>query len=243
MDVYIDESGDAGTGGKGSKWLTLAAVCCRSSDIAGLEALVSSTATKLGNGSPKTIHFTDLPARDRRGIADAFGGTVVHWTGITVVSDTTLLLPNSGLSKPMKQYNYTLRYVLERVSKLAEIWGEDATVYVEQRRRSNTAALMDYIARLEAKKEPTFNWARFSTKRMDCVAKGTQPGLAIADALAHGTQKAIEPDERWGHVDHSLFAPMRPKLYSRHGHVVGHGFTVMPTPHYNGNHPGHFPKF
>ena len=69
------------------------------------------------------------------------------WHGVVVASDTTKIIPGSGLSTPRVQYNYAARYVIERISARAAQLQEEATIYFEDRRNFNLVEFRDIEAR------------------------------------------------------------------------------------------------
>lgn len=227
MEVYIDESGDAGTAGNGTRWLVFGGATCLQADKDALESLVQELCGKIG----RSIHCNELTHRDLRGISETLGRASSPWQGLVVASDTTALLPNSGLQEPQKQYNYALGYMLQRVSQIAYWAKEDVTVYIEMRRPSNSKSMWKYLQIMKTYHSHRFHWKHFSYNRIHFVGKGSHVGLGVADVLAHAALKAIEPDERWGHVEPVYLSALEPKLYrSSLDRLSGFGVTVMPTP-------------
>ena len=57
-----------------------------------------------------------------------------EWTALVVGSDTSRIRDGSYLRRPVYQYNYALRYLLERASRMASSRNEPLTVTIEARR-------------------------------------------------------------------------------------------------------------
>ena len=110
MHAYIDESGDEGTAGRGSRWLTFGVVCVADAHVADLEELARTAQTAVGKGKP--IHFNEMTHPDRKGVARLLGIAAAPWVGIIIASDTQKVQPGSHLKHPRYQYNYALRYAL-----------------------------------------------------------------------------------------------------------------------------------
>ena len=132
MIAYIDESGDEGTDGKGSRWLILGCAMVSDSTLVATRDNVRLASTLVRRDNPKNLHFKDLSHDDRLGAISVIKGGPSH--GTIVVSDTTKIQQGSLLHKPIYQFNYAARYVVERVSKMATVLQEPATVYFETRR-------------------------------------------------------------------------------------------------------------
>jgi hypothetical protein len=235
MQVYIDESGDAGTAGHGSRWLVFGAVLCPDSNLPELDEDLAAMEARLG----RPIHCNQLPHRDIRGLCEHFGALSAAWHGVTLASDTQAA--KSGLVDPLRQFNYALRYTLERVSWASSMLEEDAHVFIESRRQSpkSQRELLQYLSHLERTRAAYFNWSHFSMARVKFVQKGTLPGLCLADLLAHATFKALEPDTRWGHVERTYFDSLAGRLcrWPGNGTPLGLGLTLIPvTVHSSADH-------
>ncbi len=230
MKAFIDESGDEGTAGKGSRWLVLSCVMVADADVAAVKQQAEAACMMAGRGQRKWLHFKHLNHDDRRGAISMFAGA--PWWGTIVASDTTKLTPTTYLRQPRYQFNYAARYVVERVSKMAEALGEPASVYFEARRNFDLVGFRRYIGKLLSNGEPRLNPEWISPQRIYQMAKGIDETLCIADGLANAAYKALEPHRVWGHYETAyleLFKPMLWKGPTGAENIHEWGFILMPT--------------
>jgi hypothetical protein len=150
------------------------------------------------------------------------------WIGVAVASDTTQVRSGSMLRKPSYQYNYALRYALERVSRLAASFSEPVEVVIEKRRNFDLADFQRYMKLLKSRGDQNFDWNFFSPEDIRVEEKTTCTELCVADALAHGLFRAVEPDRKWKTLEPTYFQALRPKLWSKQGQLLGTGLTMMP---------------
>lgn len=231
MKAYVDESGDEGTGGNGSRWLVFACII-DTSPQGDLSTFVDLAASKIQrNQAVKRLpHFQDLQHRDKKGILDLYAQA--SWDGIAVASDTQQVLPGSGLSKPTVHYNYVLRHVLERASQRARQAGEELTFVLEARRNFDLEAFRRYIALVRAKRQGRHMcWEMVAEERILVALPAQEPNLCVADAVAHAVFKALEPDHEWGDYEMAYAEKVRTHLWRGPGtqpQLLGHGLTFMP---------------
>lgn len=231
MEAYIDESGDEGTDGRGTRWLTFGAVCVSDKDVQTLAALVEASCKTLGGGAHRDIHFNRLTHDDRKGVVNLLALEEAPWTGIVVASDTSRIQPGSALRYPRYQYNYALRYAMERISLRAAQLREPATIYIEDRRNFNIDEFRKYLALLRDRETARFDWRYLDPARIHVAHRRQRRGLCVADALAHAAFKALEPDRKWRHYETSYLRGFAPKLWRgpQGTSLFVHGLLTMPT--------------
>lgn len=218
MNVYIDESGDEGTQGKGSRWLVFGCAIVPSSISAQTEKVVYSAIDSCRT-SKKYVHFAGLDHASKKGILAILNSC--GWLGIVVASDTTKINPGSHLSKPTVQYNYALRYAIERLTKYAAKLGEPIDeIVIEKRRNFRLADFKQYLNKLKSKKDSFIKWDFIDIQNIKVQVKDQEPKLSLADGLAHAVYKALEPDGWWGHYELAYIELLRERLLN---------LTLMPT--------------
>lgn len=210
MLAYIDESGDPGTRGHGSRWLVLAAAMIADADELATRAAVEQALKKAHGGRRPILHFTEMSHDDKRGSIELL--KQAPWTGTIVAADTTKVHPDSRLVEPRFQYNYVARYVVERISARATELGEPATIHFECGRHLHLPDFRQYIARLIEQGRPEINPAVVAPDRIHQLAKKDDPLLSLADALAHGAYRALEPHRKWGLYEPAYLDALIPKL-------------------------------
>ena len=230
MIAYIDESGDEGTDGKGSRWLVLGCAMVSDAALDTARTTVRLACTLAKRSNAKTLHFKDLSHDDRRGIISVIASG--PWQGVIVASDTTKIQEGSYLHKPSYQFNYAARYVVERISAMASELQEPATIYFEIRRNFNLSSFRSYIQLLLSQGEPRLNSQWISPQRIHTMEKGVDECLCIADGLANAGYKALEPHRTWGSCEIAYLEEFAPSLWKGpidHENVYEWGFVLMPT--------------
>ena len=176
------------------------------------------------------IHFKDLTHPAKKGILNLL--KQADWEGLVVASDTTKPYASSWLTRPEYQYNYALRYVIERITQYAAAIGETIDeIAIEHRRNFDIDGFRAYLTRLRARSDPHFQWGVFDVARVVVKKKAQEPRLCLADGLAHAGFKALEPDRAWGHYETSYLDLVLDKLWQgpNGGLLHQHGFVLMPT--------------
>lgn len=134
------------------------------------------------------------------------------------------------LRKPIYQYNYALRYLIERVSKYAASKAERAVVIIEKRRNFDLDEFRRYMNLLRSRNDANFEWRWFSPDDLRVEDKRSCSELCVADALAHGLFKALEPDRKWRNLEPVYFEALQPKLWTgtKHDQLMDNGLVLMP---------------
>ena len=231
MLAFIDESGDQGTLGKGSRWLVFGAVMVSDADASDVRAVVNSVVPRLaGGGQRKAIHFTDMSHDDRRGCLTVLASA--PWLGSVIASDTTSVRDGSLLYIPRLQYNYTAKYAIERISARGAETGEPATIFFEDRANFDLDEFREYIARCLAQRDARLDPKIIDPSRIHQMPKGADAILCMSDALAFSAFRALEPHRVWGHQETSYLETVKSKLWrgpAARENVHKWGFLLRPT--------------
>lgn len=175
------------------------------------------------------IHFKKFDHATKRAILRFLSTS--NWKGLVLGSDTTKIIDGSALVTPTYQYNYALRYVIERISSYAESCGEKVDeVIIENRRNFKLSDFQAYLRKLHLKSEPRIKWQFCGESRVTVKGKHECSNLCIADGLAHSLFKALEPD-CWGHYESAYLEGVWHKLWRipEEGCLYGYGLTLIPT--------------
>jgi hypothetical protein len=100
--AYIDDSGDEGTQGRGSRWLVFGCAMVSDNELAATRQVAQAACAALGGRRPRWIHFKDMSHDDKHGVIEILKKGA--WEGVIVASDTTQA--QSMLTKSRYQYNY-----------------------------------------------------------------------------------------------------------------------------------------
>ena len=229
MRAYIDESGDPGTRGSGSRWLALGCVMLAEGAAPAVEAAVQRAREIIGGPSLPNLHFKKLHHDDKVGALNLVAAE--DWTGVVVAFDKSKITPGSRLNDPQTLYNYAALFLIERVAEYAEIIQEPARVYFERSRVFDLDEFTGYIDDLRGQDDTNPNLSFISSEQLQVLRKGAAPELEIADGVAHAAFRALEQHRKWGHLEPRYMRIVMPKLLrgKTHGRIGGNGLVLMPT--------------
>lgn len=234
MRAYIDESGDPGTRGSGSRWLALGCAMLADGEAPAVEAAVRRAREIIGGRSLNNLHFKELQHDDKVGTLNLIADET--WTGVVVAFDKSKITPGSRLNAPRSLYNYAARFLVERVADYAERVQEPARVHFERSRVFDLDEFTGYIDRVKREDGANVNLRLISPELMQVIRKGEAPELEIADGVAHAAFRALEPHRKWGHIEPAYLNILLPKLLrsGSNGQLVGWGLVILPPGNVNG---------
>jgi hypothetical protein len=242
--VYIDESGDEGLrfGGGASGWFVLSAVVTRKSNDLETVKLVDTVRSQLGKAPGKPLHFRDLRHEHRVPFIDKIAAAPLRV--VTVLVHKPSILAPEVFERPHLLYFYSVRHLLERVSWLCrdhrreEDGDGTAEIVFSNRSGMSYEALRQYMQVLEGQ-ETSIDWSAVRCDQINAFTAGRRMGLQIADAVASGFFKAVEPSQ-YGHTEDRYARMLRPVVYNRQRCYQGYGLKFWPreaagalgTPHF-----------
>jgi len=234
LTAYIDESGITHLGERSSAHFVLSAVVFDERYREKAEAMRDHLCTYSGNHVPRThLHFRDIPNHGaRRYMTHVIGGR--NWlTIVNVVVCKRLIAENeTPIEDVSAQYNYTFRYLLERLSWLAERRSTRLTYVAAELGTAPAEELARHEEILRQSSDPTISikWNHLSNPAGRMAPIREEPLLELADLTASATAKAFEPDE-WGFTERAYLRNLAPALFrSADGErVFRYGLKVHPT--------------
>lgn len=192
IHALIDESGDAGTGGKGSRWLVIALVLDlgRSGELAAHLDGIREVAQRQRD----FLHFADMKSLSRKLVAYQMLAAAPLST-IIVAIDTAAIGPGQRLAKPGRLYRYGLLLALERGSQIAAALGRPLRVTIEG---SDYLDVGRFRRQLEGLRRvpramPAMRWEMLDPAAVAVAGKRGEFLLGAADGAAHAFYRAIEP--------------------------------------------------
>lgn len=231
LTVYVDESGDPGTRGSGTRWLVLAGVAETGEPGAIRNALVD-IAQRLNQGAPFAVHFSSI---QKASVQHAALTKLANedFTAIVVASDTTRV-HGAGLEEPKVHYRYALKFLFERASQLAAQRDCQLSFVIESSHQFDVAAFRQYLSR--TKEQPTrhdrTNWEAAEISRVRTIPKHGELLLSAADGVSYALFRALEPPRGWDVVTPQLAELFKRQLWrGMEGTSVLHnGLAFVPTP-------------
>ena len=239
LEAVIDESGDAGTGGKGTRWLVIALVLDGGGpgELAALLQRIKAEHAK----AKQALHFTEM--RNVRRKLDAYRQLAAAPMSVIIVAIDTWAIPSGHvLARPRQLYRYGVLLALERASEIAAESSKRLSLIIE---RSSAIGVEEIAATLnDPSPERRIAWPRMRWDALGAAgveiksaAKRDDARLSAADAAAHAYFRALEPAYQT-----DLTAPMyadllHPRLWrGLDGRQIGRNGFVFAPPGRAGEH-------
>lgn len=218
--VYIDESGDEGIQ-KGTKWFILSAVMVQKCNDLSLSKVIDEIKPVLGISNSKPFHWKELRKNisKKRFAIDKLNEKDFVYTNIIV---NTYDMKSTELQGKLL-YNYSCRFLLERVSWFVNENNSRADVIFSNRSSTSYKDLEKYIDSIKnyGQIKPVFD----SFKAIDMLQL---KNLQIADICANSMHDAFEKDS-FGFTEERFVQTLSPKLYRRKGLLDKYGLKIFPT--------------
>jgi len=224
--VYIDESGDEGFafGGGCSEWFVLSAVVTLKAEDMEVVGLVDRVRQMLGRPDHKPLHFRDLRHEHRLPLIAEISRASLRVVTLLVHKPS---VPNpEDLRQGSALYFRAVHDLLERVSLLcrdARPRGGDGTADVIFSNRSG----MSYEDLIDSIRTPQFEGAPIRHDQIYSHTAGRRMGLQVADAVASGFFKAVEPTQ-YGHTEDRYARMLETVLYRKGETCQDHGLKFWP---------------
>jgi uncharacterized protein DUF3800 len=226
--VYVDEAGDEGFSfaSGSSEWFVIAAVVTLKEEDLETVKLVDHVRHQLGRPAHKPLHFRDLRHEHRLPLI-----AEISRASLRVV---TLLIHKPSVPEPEAFKSNNLLYfhgVNELLERLAHLFqgarprAGDGTAEVLL---ANRSSMCDEDLRRSVRC-PQEELAGTTPRgpQIQIHSAGRRMGLQIADAVASGFFKAVEPTG-YGHTEDRYARMLRPVLYRREGTFRGDGLNFWP---------------
>lgn len=194
--VYVDEAGDRGWGGRSSPVFALSAVIVKQADDRALREMLDAVNGAMNQPPGRVLHWAEniREHSDRKMVATRLAGLPATFVNIVLCKDS-LLGSGTKLSDPEAQYNYLVRYLLERVSWYVDQKFGLATLRFAHVRRFKYQNLYDYLDYLPYVHGCTIRWSALKNGQRPHIEQPHQRrGLQVADMLAGSVYAAVRPD-------------------------------------------------
>lgn len=232
--VYVDESGDEGlhSGNGASEWFVLSGVITRASADLATVKLVDTVREVLERPDKKPLHFRDLRHEHRLPFIEHIARAPLR--AVTILIHKHSILGQEVFQEPHRLYFFAVRHLLSRVSWLcrdhhrpAEGDGT-AEIVFSNRSGMSYADLRQYLESLKTRVPPTrIDWSAIRCEQISAHTAGKRMGLQIADAVASGFFKAVEPT-RFGHTEDRYARMLKGIVYHRERCYQGYGLKFWP---------------
>ena len=230
----MDESGDPGTGGRGTRWLVLAAAA-ETGAPGELLSSIEAINVQRGRSADALLHFAHIRSAAAKHAAYV-SLSQAPFTTIVVASDTRTTRGGRtfGRGNPQFHYRYALRYVLERASQMAWNSGRELEFVIEESSHFDLEAFRDYVDLLRTRsvgRDSDMRWDVIASERIRTASKSEDSLLGVADGVAHAYFLALERDQRSRLVMPTYGDMLQPRLWRgpADGPILRSGFTFIPS--------------
>ncbi|MFI7213150.1 DUF3800 domain-containing protein [Micromonospora maritima] len=193
--VYVDEAGDRGWGGASSPYFVLTAVIVRAADDHLIRSRLDQLVDDFKRPQPHVLHWAEniRDHTDRKHVARTLATLPIRCISVVVDKDA-LIGSGTGLNNSMRQYNYPMRRLLERVSwYINNQWGV-GKIYLAHVRRFKYEELYSYLDYLRRDPDCSIRWKAFAGPRPTIEQPNKIRGLQVADMVAGSVFAALRPD-------------------------------------------------
>lgn len=226
----IDESGKTVHGTRAENHFVLSAVVFDEDDQPKAQALLDHLKENTGATTARLmVHFNKIQSHGARRYMTHALGTRDWLTVVSVVVCKRHLPGGSNLIEDVPaQYNYTFRYLLERLSWIAERRRTSLTYVAATLGSVPPESLANYEEALR-RSETSIKWRHLSEPAGTMRPQEDEPLLNLADIAASGTAKAFEEDE-WGFTEPQYLRNLAPALFrSTDGRISRYGLKLHPS--------------
>jgi hypothetical protein len=236
--AVVDETGDPGTGGRGTPWFCWVGVVVPDEHVA---AMITAR-KQLAGVSPRNWSDGRLAGDDLIG-ALTFMNTIPDWQWVAVLSDTrrTTRETSAYIHDPTKHRFYTMLIMLERLSWVGEAYNEKVSVFLE---RPNDTYFTERALRSRHEAGLPKSWANYEYLPPDnihLVSPAKMPLLSCAHMVACAVGKAVNAHPVWRRVIPEVVFPEYLRLIESRVwlgpwrgaglNLTDRGFTLLPARH------------
>lgn len=230
MHAFIDEAGDRSLRARASDHFVMSAVVIREVDLPTVASRQANLRTELNRRPGDALHWQNIKQHSQRLHAAQTIGGLEEITISTVVVCKRHFEKGQRLPDEHKNYLFTLRFLLERLSWLARDERSQLTFTLASIVRFRLAQLREYESALRSiPTQIAWRYLDPAGGRIDQPSRVEQ--LQLADIAASATFRAFEADD-FGNTETRYLGELSPRLYRRGGganRLTSYGLKLHPT--------------
>jgi hypothetical protein len=226
LHAFIDEAGDRAVTPRSSDHFVMSAVVVADAHLPAMAAQLAQFRLDLSRRPGDTLHWRNFRGHSPRlHLTRTVGG--LPWLTVSSVIVCKRLL-DSALPSEEHAYLYTLRFLLERLSWLANGRGAVVTYTLAHIVRFELAKLRRYEAALRVDPRCSIEWSALDSRGGRIDQPSRIEGLQFADITASATFRAFEADE-FGNTEIKYLQELSPRLYRKTGRpITAYGLKMHP---------------
>jgi hypothetical protein len=221
--AYIDESGDEGIGGRGTKWFVITALIASQEEASALGHTYHRIKQRINLDTDKVLHWSELSHPRKKAIVEELANH--DFSICSVLVDTQHQdIVNTSLKLGGRLYFYTFRRLVERITWYCDDKGYKVRLYPENKAGIKYEELNGYLNYIQS--QPDCEIRKGCILGVRPKAKSQSNLVQLADCVCGAVYSAVE--YKYGVIEDSYLLMLKDKLYSRGGKVFGYGIKFMP---------------
>ena len=219
--AYIDESGDEGIGGKGSRWFMLAAVVTEAQKGPALADGLRRIRARI-KLKTRVMHWTNLSHPRKLAVCEEIAKEDVMICAVLVDTLHPKMVQTTLVSGRL--YFYAFRWLVERISWYCDERGSQVRLFPERKGGIDYNQFQAYLT--YAQSLPDCQIRPNTIASIKPRDKSQLALLQLADAVAGALYAGFE--DQYGVIEPAYVLQLKDKLYRRNGKVFGYGLKFMP---------------
>jgi len=224
MYAYIDESGDEGIGGKGTKWFVITALIASQEEATILGYTYHQIKRRINLADNKPLHWYELSHPRKKAVIEELANNDFSICSVLVDTQHQDIVNTSPKLAGRRLYFYTFRRLVERITWYCDDKGYRVRLYPENKAGIKYEELNGYLNYIQS--QPDCEIRKGCILGVRPKAKTQSNLLQLADSVCGAAQNAVE--HKYGVIEDSYLLMLKDKLYRRDGKVFGYGIKFMP---------------
>lgn len=224
MYAYIDEAGDDGIGGKGTKWFVVTAMIANQENASALGYAYQRIRQRIDLHVNKPLHWSELSHLRKKAIIEELVKYNFSICSVLVDTQHPDIVNTSPKLKGRRLYFYTFRRLVERITWYCDDKGYKVRLYPENKagiRYEELKGYLDYIQR-----QPDCEIRKDCILEVKPKSKTQSNLLQLADCVCGALYNAVE--YKYGVIEDSYLLMLKEKLYKHDNKLFGYGIKFMP---------------
>jgi hypothetical protein len=224
LHAFIDEAGNRSVSEKSTDHFLMSAAVVADAHLPAMAAQLAQFRIDLGRRPGDPLHFRNFKGHSPRLHVVRTMGELPWLTISTVVVCKRYL---SGLPSEDHAYLYTLRFLIERLSWMAQRRRAILAYTLAHIVRFETAKLRQYEAALKIATDCNITWAALDPHGGRIDQPSRVEGLQLADIAASASFRAFERDE-YGNTEPRYLHELAPRLWRPTDQLTSYGLKMHP---------------
>ncbi|MCK4273814.1 MAG: DUF3800 domain-containing protein [Dehalococcoidales bacterium] len=224
MYAYIDEAGDDGIGGKGTKWFVMTAVITNQEEASTLGYVYQRIRQRIDLKENKPLHWSEFSHLRKKAIIEELINSSFSFCSVLVDTQHPDIVNTSPKLGGRRLYFYTFRRLVERLTWYCDDRGYKVRLYPENKagiKYEELKGYLDYIQR-----QPDCEIRKGCILEVQPKAKTQSNLIQLADCVCGALYNAVE--HKYGVIEDAYLLMLKEKLYKHDNKLFGYGLKFMP---------------